>query len=80
MKRLIFTILVAFIVVVPVLAETITLKSGKVIEGEIVEKTDEYVKIDTGDQYMKIKFRMMDEGSVARLKLTPELMKKNRNM
>ena len=30
-------------------AETVTLKSGKKIEGRIVEKTAEYIKIDSGD-------------------------------
>lgn len=29
-------------------AETITLKSGKTIEGKIVEKTDKYIKVDIG--------------------------------
>lgn len=29
-------------------AETITLTSGKVIEGEVVERTDELIKVDTG--------------------------------
>jgi len=29
-------------------AETITLTSGKVIEGQIVERTDEFIKVDTG--------------------------------
>ena len=30
----------------PILADTLTLKSGQKIEGKIVEKTDQYVKID----------------------------------
>lgn len=68
MKKIMFIILIVVIFIVPVLAETVTLKSGRVIEGEIIEKTDEYVKIDTGKQEMKIKFRMMDQGSASRFK------------
>ena len=40
------------------LAETVTLKSGKVIEGEILEKNKDYIKISTGgkDIYYENKY------------------------
>ena len=41
----------------------VKLKSGRVIEGIIVEKTDEYVKVDTGKNVMKIRFSMMDKAA-----------------
>jgi len=47
MKKLIIFIAVIFIVSFAS-AETITLTSGKVIEGEIVERTDEFIKVDAG--------------------------------
>ena len=37
-------------------AETVTLKSGKKIEGKIVEKTAEYIKIDSGEGPLYFKF------------------------
>ncbi len=37
---------VLFLSVSSVFAETIVLKSGKTVEGKLIEKTDEYIKID----------------------------------
>jgi hypothetical protein len=42
-------------------AETIKLKNGKIIEGEIVERNSEYIKIDTKDQIFKVRFNHLDE-------------------
>ncbi|HSV43152.1 MAG TPA: tetratricopeptide repeat protein [Candidatus Bathyarchaeia archaeon] len=36
-------------------AESITLKSGKVIEGEVVEKTESHIRVDTSEKIWKIK-------------------------
>ncbi|MFH1622664.1 MAG: prolyl oligopeptidase family serine peptidase [Candidatus Omnitrophota bacterium] len=50
MKKLLIILIIAtvnFITVVS--AETIILKSGKSIEGEIVKETDEYIKLETVD-------------------------------
>lgn len=44
--RFLITILTLAVLNTPALADTITLKSGKVIEGKILEKTDEYTKIN----------------------------------
>lgn len=45
-KRIIIFLPVFLIVISCVFAETILLKSGKTIDGKIVEKTDKYIKID----------------------------------
>jgi len=58
MKRFVFLLMVLLIATITS-AETIKLKSGKVIEGKIIEKTDEYIKIDSGEQVWKIKNRDM---------------------
>lgn len=68
MKKIIFMTLIAFVVAVPASAETVTLKSGRTIEGEIIEKTDDYVTVDTGKQSMKIRFRLMDQRSALAFK------------
>jgi len=47
MNKLLTTLSILLIATVSY-AETITLTSGKVIEGEIVERTDEFIKVDTG--------------------------------
>ena len=52
-------------------AETVTLKSGKVVEGEIVEKTKEYLKVDTGSRVVKIPFKMIDPSEVEALRKLP---------
>jgi len=43
-KPIIF--LISFFLLTPVFAETIVTKSGQTIEGNILEKTDKYIKID----------------------------------
>ena len=43
-KIIIFSIF--FLLTIPVFAETILLKSGKKVEGEIIGQTDKYIKID----------------------------------
>lgn len=67
MRRISF-LLIALLLTTSAFAETIKLKSGKVIEGKITEKTDEYVKINAEGQVLKIKFRFMDKETAARLK------------
>jgi len=47
MKKLLTTLSILLIATVSY-AETITLTSGKVIEGEIIERTDELIKVDLG--------------------------------
>lgn len=48
-KRIIFLTIIlcqVFLVCTITFSETIRLKTGKIIEGEILEKTDDYIKID----------------------------------
>lgn len=45
MKQALF-FFVLFFAAMPVFAETVVLKSGRTVEGKILEKTDKYVKID----------------------------------
>jgi len=47
MKK-IFIIICILMFSVPAFAETIHLDSGKIVEGNIVERTDDYIKIDAG--------------------------------
>ena len=41
-------------------ADSITLKSGRVFEGDIIEKTDGYIKIRTEDGVKKVPFKFID--------------------
>lgn len=45
-------------------AETITFKSGRTIEGTVIEKTDEYIKVDSDGKIWKILYRQMDQQAV----------------
>ena len=56
-----------------IFAETITLNSGKKIDGKIIEKTDDHVKIDVGGQVMYVPFRNMKSESAQRLKALPAI-------
>ncbi|MCF7871102.1 MAG: hypothetical protein K9L95_03845 [Candidatus Omnitrophica bacterium] len=47
MKKIIVFAFISFIAIAS-FAETIQLKSGKIIEGKIVEETDKYIKVDSG--------------------------------
>lgn len=49
-------------------AETVTLKSGMVIEGEIVERGGSYIRVDKGKSVLKIKYKYMDSAEVERIK------------
>lgn len=49
-------------------AETITLKSGRVLEGRVVERTGEYLKFKTGSGILNIRYRMMSPEDAERLK------------
>jgi hypothetical protein len=55
-----------------VFAESVVLKSGMVIQGEVVEKTDEHIKINTGSSVLKIPFKRMDEKFAAAYRALPE--------
>jgi hypothetical protein len=48
MKKLVYLIIIMFLIINTAFAETVILKSGKRLEGTIVEKTDKYIKIDIG--------------------------------
>ena len=64
MKK-IFLVFIFLFSVSAVLAETIVLKSGKVVEGKILEETDEYVKIDTGKSVFKIRKNLIKKNEIS---------------
>lgn len=47
-KKLIIGIIIFFSLIGFVFADTIKLKSNKIIEGNIIERTDKYIKVDVG--------------------------------
>ena len=55
LKRLLLSFIVFFCCFNLAAAETVTLKSGKKIEGKIVEQTPEYIKIDSGQEQLYFK-------------------------
>ena len=63
MNKFVFLFGILFLFTQIGFAETIKLKSGKVIEGEILERTDEYVRIDTGNTIYKIRFKQIAQGA-----------------
>ena len=67
-------IIAAFIVCVthPLSAETILLKNGKNLDGEIVEKTRRHIRLQTENGIVKIPFTMMDEQAAEELNKIPE--------
>ncbi|MFH1621845.1 MAG: hypothetical protein ABIA97_01830 [Candidatus Omnitrophota bacterium] len=48
MKKLLIVTIFCLLIVPFCLAETIELKSGKTRTGDIVERTDEYIKLEIG--------------------------------
>ncbi len=52
-------------------SETIGLKNGKKYEGNIIDRTDEYVRIQTADDLVRIPFNMMDNSSREAVSLIP---------
>jgi len=59
--RFLITIILLLLTANQSSADIVRLKSGKVIEGKILEKTMDYIKIDTGEKVVKISFRHLDE-------------------
>ena len=55
-----------------VCAESVVLKSGMIIQGDIVEKTGDYIKINTGSSVLKIPFKRMDEEFAAAYQALPD--------
>jgi len=53
-------------------AESVVLKSGMIVQGEVIEKTQEYIKVDTGSNVLKIPFKRMDEEFAAAYQALPE--------
>ena len=53
-------------------AESVVLKSGMIVQGEVIEKTEEYIKVDTGSNVLKIPFKRMDEEFAAAYLALPE--------
>ena len=70
--KILYPLIIVMMTPVLVAAETIILESGKTIEGEVIEKTDAYVRMDDGQQVWKVRFNMMTPESAAPLKTLPE--------
>ncbi len=66
MKKLILFFLIAFIPCIA-FAETIVLKSGRIVEGDVVQKTDKYIKI--GLDGLKITYYMDEIKSIDGVKV-----------
>ena len=60
----------------PLGAESVLFKSGRILEGEVIEKTDRYIKVDTGDGVFKVPFNMMDDEFAAYFKEFPAMEQK----
>ena len=54
MKGPLVLVLISTLIAAPLFADTITLKSGQTYEGEILEKTSEYIKLKTESQVLRI--------------------------
>ncbi len=65
--RLFFLLISILVFTNPAAAETITLKSGRVLKGQLIERTSEYIKFDTGSGVLNIRYRMMDPADAERL-------------
>lgn len=59
MKRMLFLLLFCFIAV-DVSAEIVVLESGRVIDGHIIEVSDEYIRMYANNEIIKLRFRNMD--------------------
>lgn len=55
-------------------AETLMLKSGKAVEGDVVEKTEDHVTVDTGEKLVEIPFDMMHAETVEAFQDFPETL------
>ncbi|MFA6282326.1 MAG: hypothetical protein WCY05_07495 [Candidatus Omnitrophota bacterium] len=64
MKKILFALYLISCFAISAYAEKITLKSGKVIEGEIVEKTADHIKIKETDLTMTLTYYMDDIESI----------------
>ncbi len=68
-----FSLLTFLLCLVPGLdAETVQLKSGRHLEGEIIEKTPEHIQINSGQKVYKIPFKDMVQESALELQNLPE--------
>lgn len=59
MKSILLT-LIFFLMAHPVFAERIVLDNGRVIEGRVIEVTDDYIRVITEGKVMRLPFRSMD--------------------
>jgi len=56
----------------PLSADTILLKNGKNLEGQIIEKTKRHIKMQTKNGVIKVPFTMMDDATAEQVKEIPE--------
>lgn len=68
MTRLLTTLLLILLLTQPASAETLTLKSGKVLDGQIIEQTDQYLRIKTLDGVVRVELKLLRKESRAVLK------------
>lgn len=69
--RKITIILIALSLITPAFAETIFLKSGKTIEGKLIERTDKYIKIDFEGVPLTYYFDEIEKVENSSLKTSP---------
>ena len=53
-------------------ADSVVLKSGMIIQGDVFEKTEDYIKINTGSSVLKIPFKRMDEEFASAYRALPD--------
>jgi len=59
--------------------ETIELLSGKIINGEVLERTDKYLKINNGTKIFKIQKKFINDGGKQKRKKRKRNNRKNKN-
>lgn len=59
MRRIIICTLIAFLYISTASAETIETRAGKVIKGDVIEITDEYIKVQAKEQVWKIPWNQL---------------------
>ncbi|MCK9573368.1 MAG: tetratricopeptide repeat protein [Candidatus Omnitrophica bacterium] len=74
MRKKFFVSLVLLAVFLPAYAEIVVLKSGKIIEGDIVEKTEKYIKVDMFG--VPVTYYLDDIESINGKKITAAIVKK----
>jgi len=73
MKGPFILVLISALIAAPLFADTITLKSGEKYTGEIVEETNEYIRLKTDSKILKIKRTAIAKVSTPEVEVEVEL-------